>query len=235
MRNGAVSETSFLGLLREFKTEVTVLIKQEIDLAKAEMSEKISHFGKHAMFMAIGGFVAYAGLIVLLIGLGAIVAYAFEALGLSTTMSHFLGWTIIGLLVAGTGGAFIMKALKGFKEQSFVPEKTIDTLRQAKGQDENMGPEHEPAVAHPVPEPKLSSDTIKSNIEVTQSVIEETSEEIAHRMSPHYMGEVVKNHVRTHPVQTSLIGVGTGLVGYLWFKRKHPHHNGNNHHDADED
>ena len=173
--------------------------------------------------------------VILLIGLGAIVAYAFEALGLSTTMSHFLGWTIIGLLVAGTGGAFIMKALKGFKEQSFVPEKTIDTLRQAKGQDETISPEHEPAAAHPVPEPKLSSDTIKSNIEVTQSVIEETSEEIAHRMSPHYMGEVVKNHVRTHPVQTSLIGVGTGLVGYLWFKRKHPHHNGNNHHDVDED
>jgi hypothetical protein len=225
MRNAAVTETSFLGLLKEFKTEVTVLIKQEIDLAKAEMSEKVAFFGKQAVFLAIGGFVAYAGLIVLLIGLGALVAYAFVKLGLSTTLSQFLGWTIIGLIVAGTGGAFIMKALKGFKEQSLAPEKTIDTLRQAKGQDETMGPKHEPAVAHPVPEPKLSSDTIKSNIDVTQSVLEETSEEIAHRMSPHYMGEVVKNHVRTHPVQTSLIGVGTGLAGYLWFKRKHHHDN----------
>ena len=35
------------------------MIKQEIDLAKAEMSEKVSYFGKHAVFLAIGGFVAY--------------------------------------------------------------------------------------------------------------------------------------------------------------------------------
>jgi hypothetical protein len=223
MRNAAVSETSFLGLVREFKTEVTVLIKQEIDLAKAEMSEKLAYFGKHSVFVAVGGFVAYAGLIVLLIGLGTIIAYAFEKLGLSTTMSHFLGWTIMGLLVAGTGAIFIMKGLKGFKNATMKPEKTMDTLRHIKGQEEEMGLEHEPAAAHPVPEPKLSSDTIKSNIEVTQSVLEETSEELAHRMTPRYMGTVVKNHVKTHPMQTSLIGVGTGLVGYLWFRKKHHH------------
>lgn len=231
MRNAAVSETSFLGLVREFKTEVTVLVKQEIDLAKAEMSEKISYFGKHAVFVAIGGFVAYAGLIVMLIGLGAIVAFAFEALGLPAIMSQFLGWTIVGLLVAGIGGIFVMKGLKGFKQATLKPEKTIDTLKHMKGQ-EDMPAEHEPAGAHPVPEPKLSSDTIKSNIEVTQSVLEETSEELAHRMTPRYMGEVVRNHVKTHPMQTGIIGVGTGLVGYLWFRRKHhqhAHHNGHHH------
>lgn len=232
MRNAAVSETSFLGLVREFKTEVTVLIKQEIDLAKAEMSEKMAHFGKHSVLVAIGGFVAYAGLIVMLIGLGTLIAYAFEKLGLSTTMSHFIGWTIMGLLVAGTGAIFIMKGLKGFKQATLKPEKTIDTLRHIKGQ-EAMAAEHEPAVAHPMPEPKLSSDTIKSNIEVTQSVLEETSEELAHRMTPRYMGEVMKNHVKTHPMQTGLIGVGTGLVGYLWFRRKHHHHAHHNGHHAD--
>jgi len=223
MRNTACSETSFLGLLKDFKTEIVVLIKQEIDLAKAEVSEKISFFGKNAVSLAIGGFVAYAGLIVLLIGLGAVIGFAFEKLGLSTTMANFLGWTIIGLIVMGVGGAFIMKALKNFKTQSMVPEKTIETLKEIKGHDETKT--HEPEAPHPEPEPKLSSDTIKSNIEVTHSVLEETSEEIARRMSPRYMGHVVTNHVKTHPVQTGLIGVGTSLAGYLWFKRKHHNHN----------
>ncbi|HUR44485.1 MAG TPA: phage holin family protein [Candidatus Saccharimonadales bacterium] len=220
MRNTATSETSFLGLLKDFKTEIVVLIKQEIDLAKAEMSEKISYFGKNAVMLAIGGFVAYAGLIVLLIGLGAIIGYAFEKAGLSTTMAHFLGWTIMGLIVVGTGAMFIMKALKSFKKETLVPEKTIETLRHAKGEDVTA---KEPEAEHPEPEPKLSSDTIKSNIEVTHSVLEDTSEEIARRMSPRYMGHVVGNHVKTHPVQTGLIGVGTGLAGYLWFRHKHNH------------
>src|SRR6478672_4623763 len=135
MRNTASSETSFLGLLKDFKTEIVVLIKQEIDLAKAEVSEKVSFFGKNAVKLAIGGFVAYAGLIVLLIGLGAVIGFAFEKLGLSTTLANFLGWTIMGLIVIGIGAAFIMKALKAFKTQTLVPEKTIETLRQVKGED----------------------------------------------------------------------------------------------------
>src|SRR3954451_17588113 len=220
MRNAATSETSFLGLLKDFKTEILVLMKQEIDLAKAEVSEKVSFFGKNAVSLAIGGFVAYAGVIVLFIGLGALIGFALEKAGLSTGLANFLGWTIMGLIVAGVGAAFIMKALKNFKTQSLAPEKTIETLRELKGHDETV---HEPAAPHPEPEPKLSSDTIKSNIEVTHSVIEETSEEIARRMSPRYMGRVVKNHVKTHPMQTGLIGAGTTLAGYLWFKRKQNH------------
>src|SRR5689334_6508799 len=108
MRNTATSETSFIGLLKDFKTEVIVLIKQEVDLAKAEISEKISFFGKNAVNLLIGGFVAYAGAIVLLIGLGALIGFAFQKAGLSAPLADFLGWAIIGLIVAGVGGLFIM-------------------------------------------------------------------------------------------------------------------------------
>jgi hypothetical protein len=222
MRNGhTTSELSFVGLLREFKTEAQVLIKQEIDLAKAEMSEKISRFGGNITKLAIGGFVAYAGAIVLLIGLGAIVAYAFRALGLSTALADFLGWSIIGLIVIAIGGGMILKTLKAMKHENLKPEKTIETLRHVRGEPD---PARAPEAEHPEPPLKLSSDTIKSNIEVTQSVIEDTTEEIAHRLTPRYMGHAFVKSVQNHPVRASIISVGTGLASFLWVKHKRNHH-----------
>jgi len=74
MRNGS----SLLGLVKELKDGVKIFIREEIQLAKTEMAEKISCFGGNSAAVGIGGFVAYAGLIILLAGLGAVLAFAFE-------------------------------------------------------------------------------------------------------------------------------------------------------------
>ena len=57
-------------LLRDLRDETTTLLRQEVALAKTEMKENVSRMGSHAAQIAIGGFVAYAGIIVLLIGIG---------------------------------------------------------------------------------------------------------------------------------------------------------------------
>ena len=54
MRNGS----SLLGLVKELKHEVKIFIREEIQLAKTEIGEKISCFGGNSAAVAIGGFIA---------------------------------------------------------------------------------------------------------------------------------------------------------------------------------
>src|SRR5437667_3349010 len=99
------SKTSIFGLIGDLKDETKTFVKEEIQLAKAEISEKISCMGRNAVSLAVGGFVAYAGLIIFLGGLGILLAFAFEKLGLDTALAGFIGFAIIGLVAAGVGYA----------------------------------------------------------------------------------------------------------------------------------
>jgi hypothetical protein len=50
-------------LFSELSQKTTTLVRQEIELAKAEMSQKASRVGKNVGFLVIGGIVAYTGLL----------------------------------------------------------------------------------------------------------------------------------------------------------------------------
>src|SRR5258706_8977010 len=150
MRNISYSGTSLFGLFADLKDETRTLIKEEVKLAKTEIGEKISRMGRNSVSLAVGGFVAYAGLIVFLAGLGALLGYAFQMLGLAGPLAMFLGFAIIGLIAGGIGYAFIAEAIKRFSRESVAPEKTLETLRELKP----ANPEPAPRVAETAPEPK---------------------------------------------------------------------------------
>src|SRR5436190_17352583 len=120
----AVQTERFSDLIKDFKEEAKTLLKQEVDLAKTEVSEKIAHLRKNAVILAIGGCLAYAGLIVLLGALGMFLAMAGEAMGLSGTLALGAGLGVIAFLVIAAGGTMVGKAIAGFKESASVaPEK----------------------------------------------------------------------------------------------------------------
>src|SRR5689334_4416876 len=124
---------SLLGLFQALTGNTRTFIRQEIQLAKIEISEKISELGHNTVSLAIGGFVAYSGLIVILIGLGWLLGWAFQQAGLAPLFAGFLGLTIIGLIVILVGGAFLFKALKALSKGSLTPQKTIHTLQELRG------------------------------------------------------------------------------------------------------
>src|SRR6266576_1312194 len=129
MRNG----NSIIDLVKEIPRQVKTLIREEVQLAKTELSEKISKLGKNAAGLALGGLVGYAGLIVFLGALGLLLAFVFERLGLEPTLAAFVGLGIIGFVVMGTGVVLVLKGLKAFKAQSLAPKRTIETLQRLKG------------------------------------------------------------------------------------------------------
>jgi len=116
-------EQSVGELLGELYRGASSLIQLELELAKTEMSQKASRVGKNVGFLAAGGAIAYAGFLAILAGIIAL-------LGLLIPL--WLSALIIGLVVAGIGGALVMSGLKTLQQESVAPQKTLDTLKEDK-------------------------------------------------------------------------------------------------------
>jgi hypothetical protein len=119
-------------LLRELRGDTMTLFRQEVALAKTELSQKTSRVARDAVQVAVGGLVAYAGLIVLLFGLGSLLTVVLTRAGLSVATAMWLAPSLIGLVVIGIGWAMVGKAKKALSSHDLVPEETLQSLRENK-------------------------------------------------------------------------------------------------------
>lgn len=123
---------SIPGLIRELRNESATLLQQEVALAKTELKENASQLGLKLAEIAIGGFVASTGLVVLLIGLGQLLGVALERAGLSADISRWLAPTVLGLIVVGIGGLMFLRAKQTLSADLVVPRQSIDSLQEDK-------------------------------------------------------------------------------------------------------
>lgn len=124
-RPAAAAEERSLGeLFGDLARETSTLVKQEVGLAKTELTEKATRVGKDVGYLAMGGAVAYAGMLTLIAALVLILT----AIGLPIWASALL----VGLVVAGVGGSMAMKGLKQLKNVDPVPHQTVETLKEDK-------------------------------------------------------------------------------------------------------
>jgi hypothetical protein len=118
-----VSEDASLGqLFAELSRETTTLVRQEVQLAKVEMTQKATEVGKDVGFLAVGGMVAYAGFLALV----ATVIIALAQLG----VTWWLAALIVAVVVSAVGGYLVMRGINDLKNQSPVPQQTVETLRE---------------------------------------------------------------------------------------------------------
>lgn len=72
-------DRSIAELFSELSRKTTALLRQEVQLAKAEITQKASRVGKNVGFLVIGGVVAYTGVLALvaagIILLGRVIPY----------------------------------------------------------------------------------------------------------------------------------------------------------------
>lgn len=126
------TEPSLGELIKQLRDDTTILVKDEIALAKTEISENAKKTGRNIGFLAGGGLVAFVALIMLLMGLARAVAALFISMDLSPTISELLGYLIIAAIVGIVAAVLISKALQVLKNDPFTPEKTIETLKDDK-------------------------------------------------------------------------------------------------------
>jgi hypothetical protein len=108
-------------LFADLSRETTTLVRQEINLASTEMTQKATRAGKDVGFLVAGGAVVYAG------GL-AILAAIILALG-QAGVPWWLSALIVGVVVAGIGYVLIRRGLDNLKHEDMAPRQTIDTIK----------------------------------------------------------------------------------------------------------
>lgn len=109
-------------LLRDLSGNVSTLMRKEIQLARAETSEKISQAMVAVGSILGGAILALAALIVLL-----------QALVIALTNAGIpAGWSalIVGVIVAGIAYVLIHKGTRDLEAGNLAPERTIDSLKQ---------------------------------------------------------------------------------------------------------
>ena len=108
-------------LFSELAQETTTLVRQEVNLATTEMTQKASTAGRHIGVLAAGGAVAYAGLLAILAGVIVL---------LNNVMPLWLSALLVGIVVSVVGYVLVRRALDALKREDFAPRETMETLKE---------------------------------------------------------------------------------------------------------
>jgi hypothetical protein len=115
-------ERSIGELFGQLSQDMTLLVRQEIQLARTEMSDKLSRFTTNLVSVLSGGFVAYLG------GL-ALVAALILAIRDLANISLALSALIVGAVLAIVGYVMLQKGVKELKRVDLAPRRTVETLK----------------------------------------------------------------------------------------------------------
>jgi hypothetical protein len=119
-------------LIRELRDESVALLRDEVALAKTELSEKAARVARNGAYMATGAAVAYAGLVVLLLAAAAALYTGFFVAGISPIIAGWLSPLIVGGLAALAGYLLLQKGTKTLADESVVPERTVESIHEDK-------------------------------------------------------------------------------------------------------
>ena len=143
--NGSVDDKSLGDIVTRVSENASTLIREEIELAKAEIELKVKRIAQGAVVGAAAGFFVFLALI---FGFHAL------ALGLSDLLDNtytWLGYVIVTGLLLGLAGLAALIAMRAFKAGTPpVPEKAIEEAKLIRQALEN--PEAEAAAARATPE-----------------------------------------------------------------------------------
>lgn len=122
-----------MGLFSDLWRETSVLVSDEAELAKAELSQKVSQMGTGAAELAIAGGVMFAGFLVLL----------FAAVGvldmiIDSPHAVWLAPLIVGAIVMIVGYVLLRRGRHNVSAEGLAPGRTLQSLRD----DAQLAKEH---------------------------------------------------------------------------------------------
>lgn len=115
------SEPSIGDLFTGLTEDMGRLLRQEIELARIETMQKVNSVMRSVIMLAAGGFVAYAGLILLLIAV---------AIGLSNWMALWVATLIVGVVALVVGAVLIGSGRSSLSNLTVVPENTVESIKE---------------------------------------------------------------------------------------------------------
>lgn len=124
-------ERSLGSLIKELGDEGSRLLREEVQLAKTEMREKIEVYERNTMKMVVGGVLLLGAFLVLLIAVNrglTLLLFQFMSMEVAVWLAPLILASIAGMV----GWGMMQNAQKEMKEEGITPNRTVQTLREEK-------------------------------------------------------------------------------------------------------
>jgi hypothetical protein len=108
-------------LFGDLATDMSNLVRQEVNLAKVEITQKAKYVGRNVGYLVIGGAVAYAALLAIIAAIIILLAKVVPDWGSAL---------IVGVVVGGIGWLLIGKAMMALQKADLTPRETVETLKE---------------------------------------------------------------------------------------------------------
>jgi hypothetical protein len=108
-------------LFGDLASDMSSLVRQEVALAKVEITQKAKYVGRNIGYLVVGGAVAYAALLAILAAIIMLLAKVVPNWGAAL---------IVGAVVGGIGWLLIGKAMMALQEAELTPRETVETLKE---------------------------------------------------------------------------------------------------------
>lgn len=108
-------------LFGDLASDMSNLVRQEVALAKVEISQKAKYAGRNIAYLVVGGAVAYAALLAII---AAIIML------LAKVVPHWGAALIVGAVVGGIGWLLVGKAMLALQQAELTPRETVETLKE---------------------------------------------------------------------------------------------------------
>jgi hypothetical protein len=122
MANGDRVERSLGELFQELSQDTSTLIRQEVALARVEMTERASAFARDSALIAAGGVLAHVAL------LAATAAFIMGLVQLG--LQGWLSALIVAAVFAVTGGVLAASGRAALKRRTVAPVETVDSIKE---------------------------------------------------------------------------------------------------------
>ena len=108
-------------LFGDLASDMSNLVRQEVALAKLEVTQKAKFLGRNVGYLVVGGAVAYAGLLAVI---AAIIML------LDNYMPSWGAALLVGVVVALIAWMMIGKAIAALQQADLTPRETVETLKE---------------------------------------------------------------------------------------------------------
>ena len=115
-------ERSIGELFGQLSQDMTLLVRQEVQLARTEMAEKLSRFTTNLISVGAGGFVAYLGGLALM---GALILAIRDLANISLAWSAL----IVGAILAIVGWVMLQRGMKELKAAELTPRRSVENIK----------------------------------------------------------------------------------------------------------
>jgi len=115
-------ERTFGQLMGQLSEDMALLVRQEVQLAKTEINQKISGAARDLVSLATGGLVTWAGALALVAG---IILLLTEVAGLPAWVAAL----VVGAALGIAGFAMVRNGVRGLKRIDPAPQRTIKTIK----------------------------------------------------------------------------------------------------------